>query len=287
MIELVDGRHARIHRELPPDFPLGDLVVEVDGRLEKIFRHEITTHDGKRNGAAGSKVKPYVRVIPYRLACMAVNRIHRHHRAPQGHKFSIGLFDRGQLLGVAVVGRPVSRHLDDKKTLEVTRMATTGHPNACSTLYAAAAREARIRRFARLITYTLASEPGTSLVAAGFTDDGVRGGGSWSRPVASASTRRRSCSSAAGTATCRSGRCVRLHANFEGCFTELTAFARRHAGRTLQVEHRVDRRPGTDARLATDRGPRADPRASADFAEPVDCSPGADRDPLADDDVVA
>lgn len=183
MIKLVDGRMAHFHRDLPAGFPLGDLVVALvdSGRFIKVFRHEIASDSGKRNGSAGSGAKAYVRLIPFRLACITVNRIHRHHRAPQGHKFSLGLFDRCAILGVAIVGRPVSRHLDDGKTLELTRMATTGAANACSKLYAAAARETRQRDYDRLITYTLASEPGTSLIAAGFASDGVAGGGSWSR----------------------------------------------------------------------------------------------------------
>ena len=38
---------------------------------------------------------------------------HRHHKAVAGHKFSIGCSFGNQLVGVAIVGRPVSRYLDD------------------------------------------------------------------------------------------------------------------------------------------------------------------------------
>jgi hypothetical protein len=83
---------------------------------------------------------------------------------------------------VAIVGRPVSRHLDDGWTVEVTRLcALEDTPNACSMLYAAAWRAARALGYRRCITYTLASEPGTSLTAAGWTLLGERGGGPWSR----------------------------------------------------------------------------------------------------------
>ncbi|MFF7532971.1 XF1762 family protein [Streptomyces bobili] len=65
-----------------------------------------------------------------------MDEIHRHHARPQGHKFSIGLLDAtGTRVGVAIVGRPVARHLDDGWTLEVTRPATDGSPDACSALY--------------------------------------------------------------------------------------------------------------------------------------------------------
>ncbi|GLI00644.1 XF1762 family protein [Phytohabitans aurantiacus] len=58
------------------------------------------------------------------------------------------------LVGVAIVGRPVARHLDDGLTLEVTRVATDGHRNACSLLYAAAWHAAKALGYRRLITYT-------------------------------------------------------------------------------------------------------------------------------------
>ena len=38
---------------------------------------------------------------------------HRHHKPVVGHKFSIGCAQEGRLVGVAIVGRPVSRHLDE------------------------------------------------------------------------------------------------------------------------------------------------------------------------------
>lgn len=85
-------------------------------------------------------------------------------------------------MGVAIVGRPVSRRLDDRLTLEVTRVATDGTPNACSALYGACARAAREMGYARIVTYTLAEEPGTSLRAAGWERDGESPGGSWSKP---------------------------------------------------------------------------------------------------------
>ncbi|WP_245205799.1 XF1762 family protein [Kitasatospora sp. RG8] len=50
---------------------------------------------------------------------------HRHHRPPPGMVFAVGAADQhGVLRAVAVVGRPVARHLDNGQTLEVTRTAT-------------------------------------------------------------------------------------------------------------------------------------------------------------------
>ena len=80
---------------------------------------------------------------------------HRHHKPVTGHKFSIGCTANGQLVGVAIVGRPVSRYLDDGQTLEVNRLCTDGTKNACSMLYAAAWRAARAMGYRKMITYIL------------------------------------------------------------------------------------------------------------------------------------
>lgn len=110
---------------------------------------------------------------------------HRHHRPVVGHKFSIAVTDGADVRGVAIIGRPVARGLDDGWTLEVTRVATDGAKNACSALYAAAWRAARAMGYRKLVTYTLDSESGTSVKAAGWTMVAHTDGGSWtckSRP---------------------------------------------------------------------------------------------------------
>lgn len=81
-----------------------------------------------------------------------------------------------------MVGRPVSRMLDDGKTAEVIRLATDGTRNACSFLYSAARKASKAMGYKKLITYILESEPGTSLKACGFVFVRSAGGGSWSRP---------------------------------------------------------------------------------------------------------
>jgi hypothetical protein len=110
-----------------------------------------------------------LRVVPvtYRVACEFV-RTH-HLTPPQGHKFSLGLLRQdGQLVGVAMVGRPVARHLDDGRTAEVTRLCTDATPQACAALLSAAWRTARAMGYQQMITYTRADESGTSLRAAGW-----------------------------------------------------------------------------------------------------------------------
>lgn len=120
--------------------------------------------------------------IAFRDACAFIDKLHRHHRPPQGHKFSIAAVNGEAVVGVVCVGRPVSRHLDNGWTAEVTRLCTDGTHNACSKLYAAAWRAARAMGYTRLITYILASEPGVSLKASGWRVVGQAGGGSWNRP---------------------------------------------------------------------------------------------------------
>ncbi|MEU7158470.1 XF1762 family protein [Streptomyces chrestomyceticus] len=115
--------------------------------------------------------QPQLHVVPVRFrdAAAFVRMWHRHHRPPQGHVFSVGAADgTGVLRAVAIVGRPVSRYLDNGATLEVTRLASDGVRNANSMLYAAAWRAASALGYSRLITYTQHGESGASLRGAGW-----------------------------------------------------------------------------------------------------------------------
>jgi hypothetical protein len=109
-------------------------------------------------------------VVPVSFAEAAafVDAHHRHHRRPVGHKFSIGVADGDMLVGVAMVGRPVARRLDDGMTLEVNRTCTDGTSNANSMLYGAAWRAAKALGYRKLITYTQDGESGASLSAANW-----------------------------------------------------------------------------------------------------------------------
>ena len=118
--------------------------------------------------------------LPFSEAAAFVREHHRHHTPPAGAKFCLGACLAGALVGVVIVGRPVSRMRDDGKTLEVTRLTTDGTKNACSFLYGAAARATFALGYERLGTYILKTEPGTSLKAAGWKLIGERSGGkSW------------------------------------------------------------------------------------------------------------
>ena len=130
------------------------------------------------------QLKLRVRLTTLRVANAFVRAHHRHHRPAVGHRFSLMVMDSARRIrGVAIVGRPVARRSDDGRTYEVTRVAIDGCPNACSALYGGARREARRRTpLCRLLTFTLASEPGTSLRAAGWNQTGTTPGRSWSVP---------------------------------------------------------------------------------------------------------
>jgi hypothetical protein len=97
-----------------------------------------------------------------------VEQHHRHHKPVPGAKFCVAVSQEDKVRGVAIVGRPVSRVLDDGWTLEVNRCCTDGTRNACSMLYATAWKTAKAMGYTSLITYTLESEGGSSLRGAGW-----------------------------------------------------------------------------------------------------------------------
>lgn len=148
-----------------------------------------TRYDGAPTGhpphdtGPGAPALLHLRRLSRDDAFRAINRLHRHHRAPQGYLWAHGLADEaGHLHGVAIVGRPVARLFDDSLTVEVTRLATDGTPNACSLLYGAAWRKARVDHW-RIITYTQDGEGGASLRASGWRQVAVlRPRSGWDTP---------------------------------------------------------------------------------------------------------
>ena len=111
-----------------------------------------------------------------------VEQHHRHRGPVVGAKFCIGATKGDSVVGVAIVGRPVARPLDDGLTLEVNRLCTDGTPHVCSMLYGAAWRAAKAMGYAKMITYTMTTEAGASLRAAGWRVVGEVKGRSWSTP---------------------------------------------------------------------------------------------------------
>ena len=93
-------------------------------------------------------------------ANLFISLYHRHNKPVKlGGLYAIGLEKDGELIGVAIAGRPVARLLDNKKTLEINRVCVKdGFPNANSILYARMIRVGRLLGYARIITYTLETE---------------------------------------------------------------------------------------------------------------------------------
>ena len=122
-------------------------------------------------------------IVPINLdeANAFVRQYHRHHKPVPGAKFCIAVAGK-DIVGVAIVGRPIARMVDDGWTLEVNRTCTNGTKNVNSMLYGACRRVAFALGYRRLITYTLPEESGSSLRGAGWKCLGEAGGGKWSRP---------------------------------------------------------------------------------------------------------
>lgn len=120
--------------------------------------------------------------ISFKKACEFVNEHHRHHVAPQGHKFSVALTDGDKVVGVIMAGTPVSRHMADGVTLEITRccMKSSIYKNGVTKLFSAVYQAAKAMGYTKIVTYTLEDESGVSLKACGFDLHGVSDGGSWS-----------------------------------------------------------------------------------------------------------
>jgi hypothetical protein len=102
---------------------------------------------------------------------------HEHCAAPVGWRFGAAVRNGHQVIGVITVGNPVARAFAGRGVVEVNRLCVRRDIasglawNACSLLYGWAAREAKRRGFWRVITYTLNSEPGITLRAAGWSVD--------------------------------------------------------------------------------------------------------------------
>lgn len=134
-----------------------------------------------RRADSAAVTLPRLRVVPLTLAQAnaTVARWHRHHKPVVGHRFSLGCMRGNDLCGAVIVGRPVARNTAQYHVAEVTRLVTDGTKNACSILYAAAARACAAMGFTSVQTFILASEPGTSLKAAGWERVGVAKGHDW------------------------------------------------------------------------------------------------------------
>lgn len=177
-------------------------------------RAVVADEGGLAYGNGGLTVDHGLRQVPVTLkqAKAFVGEHHRHTRPPCGWRFGFGLANGRDLVAVVMVGRPVARMIDHTTTVEVNRLCRRDLPvdllawNACSMLYGAAAREARRRGFERIVTYTLESERGTTLRAAGWDREALTKGGSWNRPSRSREDKAPTCRKVRWSRTLSRGR---------------------------------------------------------------------------------
>ena len=101
-----------------------------------------------------------------------VENFHRHNgrTARNGGRWSVGATYGGALVGVAIVGNPISATYMDGVTAEVLRACVHDDaPRNCNSfLYGACWRVWRAMGGMRLVTYTLQEESGASLRGAGW-----------------------------------------------------------------------------------------------------------------------
>lgn len=108
---------------------------------------------------------------------------HRHSEADVGGLWAVKLIRVRRTIGVALVGRPKARLLDDGFTAEVTRLCAFDlEMNACSLLYGRCKRAAQALGYDRIVTYTLATESGASLRGAGWREVADVRAEDWDRP---------------------------------------------------------------------------------------------------------
>lgn len=117
--------------------------------------------------------KPYLVPATLRLANDFVAAHHRHNgrTSRNGGKWACGVAVDGTLVGVAIVGNPLSANLMDGWTAEVLRVCTIqkAPKGCCSMLYGACWRAWQAMGGRRMVTYTLLTESGASLRGAGWS----------------------------------------------------------------------------------------------------------------------
>lgn len=130
-----------------------------------------------------------MRIIPLTLRA-ANDFVEAHHRhsartSNDGGKYAIGLEEEGQLVGAAIVGRPVARLLqDDPLTAELLRCCVSEAAPRCATskLNARAKRIWQLMGGVRFVSYNLKRESGATMRAVGFREDGEVKARRWDTP---------------------------------------------------------------------------------------------------------
>jgi hypothetical protein len=178
------------------------------------------------------------RPLTVKAALRWCKEVHRRLPSLQGGMWCIAGQREGSVVGVAIVGRPTARMLDNGERLQVLRVASletdispSGHKGLNSMLYGACARAAFAMGATDLWTYIHDDEPGTSLKAAGWIKDPTpTDGGEWSRP------------SRARAKTVEAGRKIRWFAPWSVMAQPIIggAFPQRHPPQRKATEHDLE-----------------------------------------------
>lgn len=133
-----------------------------------------------------------MKVVPLTLR-KANDFVERHHRhsartSNDGGKFAIGLEVGGELVGAAIVGRPVARmiqQIEGAGTAELLRccVSDAAPKGASARLMARCKKIWQLMGGTRLVTYTLEHESGASLNGAAASEEKKVRAESWSRQV--------------------------------------------------------------------------------------------------------
>jgi len=121
----------------------------------------------------------YVKPITLKKANEFVSVHHRHHRATTRNsgRWAIAAYhiESGELVGVAIVGNPVSATYMDGFTAEITRLCVCDKApkGTCSFLVSRCSSIWKMMGGHKIITYTLTSETGASLRGAGWELVGI------------------------------------------------------------------------------------------------------------------
>jgi len=119
-----------------------------------------------------------IQPITLKKANQIIKEFHRHNDVVVGCRYCLAALHEDEIVGVAVVGRPLSRRLDDELTAEITRVCVKDNApkNTNSFLYGRCWRVWQQMGGKRMITYTLQEESGSSLKAVNWKIIGETGG---------------------------------------------------------------------------------------------------------------
>ena len=95
---------------------------------------------------------------------------HRHSKQCRGHRFSLGAVYKDELVGAAIIGRAINRYLDNRFTAEILRNSVLekAPKGTFIFLYSRAMKVWQSQGGKKILTYTLETEPGSSLKAVNF-----------------------------------------------------------------------------------------------------------------------